>query len=1730
MSSQDASDLIIRIAADLAPLMTSLSSAERLIAASGGKLSGMLTGVDNTLTRLTGSGQDLRRALENAIPGLDGKAAAQRAIAADTWRALSREAERDYVGFWERITQEQTARAVEMSGRSQRAVRELTGQRYMGPLSQEVRSDYESLWGDLLSERDAAQAQIIRHNEDLRAGFDPLFAAQLTYQRRLAEIDDALARNAISEDVAAKARKTASITHQQQARALDQSAWSMGKVALAAGAAWVAMQGMSIIAEAGRQAVQTAVRFDALEGSLQTVTGSALAARGVFDVLQQFGAKTPYSVEEATRAFIALKARGLDPSIPALQAYGNTASAFTTSLMDMVEAVAAATTGEFERLKAFGIDAAAQGDRIVFTFKGVSTEVKRNAADIEAYLRRIGEVDFAGAMEQQAARMGGALSNMGDSADRFLARIGRSLPVELVATGWATILDAAVDAMDTSIDEQIEALRAKSATLTRDMEALASNITDNFERGVSPDALEADMAMVARLRQQIADLSAQIIILTRQKGEAEKAAADAMKPGPKVETQAEKQQRLMQAQLDALRTGGVKAWEDVARAQKLAEGGLSAIQAQMDGLKSDLSDAARFATPFEAWAKEVERLNELLDKGLISAAAYRAAIAGRGPGQAMLDASAPPADLGERVSRVIDEAMEKIAKDFARQLPDRIEGGRDSLPHSNWADIDAILEKQKQAVQGAADALANVFTRIESGDWGAVAEGIGIFQDRLREVEKTGLTGADAMEAVATSLLDSAEAGFAFANMIGKAMGWDQDQQKNAKIGGAIGSAAGQFLPGGKAVWSAVGTFAGGLFGGNSKEDLLAQKLTAERDALAKTINSFLDAGAELSQVGRRVREVNEQFAAARMEAERLSQPLDALTRSYQAQMRAIARGLEEDLADVLDRSEGRGALADYRALVREQEERIQDALIAEVDLSRVRAANAAELSAFFRGLADDQLALFAGVERQVARVQAQVAQLTRTVSTQIDDQIGLYQDLSEQLKSQASTLRGLVKQLRETITGWDIGPDSALGLDEQLSIAGQRFADLVAKARGGDQEAIAGLPDLANTYRDIARQFYGSSEAFFQVEDAIKGALAQVAVVTDARATGIEQLASLSLVQVELLGDLKDLLAADLAQPVADQIAAALADGQLTIGEADAITGALDDLGTRLEGVTGPAAEAARTAVETLNTAVTSGNIAAIAPAMTDLDKTLGAFKTDQIQAYTDALGAVAGTIAAVEKWVLDPDGLIPAAVAAAFKDLKFDQTLNTRIENTFRAAIGVTPLPMPLTGTIRNLVGEVIGTAPLPAALTGTIGDLVNGAVGTATAPAPLTNTIGALVADAVGSGAVGTSATARMEALIEAAISAPSGGWSPAQTLRGLVQGQFSDALGVWGSVPLTQRINDAFNQALGGATGTDWRGTLQSVLASGSPLLTALDGLRAAMVDLRTAVAGEAAGAAGQAAYDAAMQGFVTPVSRAAGTAWGMLTGAKDVDADKGKMTNTVIGVDATTGAELYRGGKSPDATSDARAQGLAGSLSLLAQQIEALTGGDIGTFQVNASDKYGSGYDIGSAQKLQAFGINDFEGIARSFVLDALSQMAGGNAAAIDILKKADLSDFQGGMSKAAQDIYRLLNPPAFAGGGDFGGGLRLVGERGPELEVTGPARYFSAPQTVQMLRAASAAPAPAGGGNAAELSEMRAMNANLVRLIGMQSLAIEQSQQDMRRMADEMARLSSRIDPDRRVA
>jgi hypothetical protein len=73
-------------------------------------------------------------------------------------------------------------------------------------------------------------------------------------------------------------------------------------------------------------------------------------------------------------------------------------------------------------------------------------------------------------------------------------------------------------------------------------------------------------------------------------------------------------------------------------------------------------------------------------------------------------------------------------------------------------------------------------------------------------------------------------------------------------------------------------------------------------------------------------------------------------------------------------------------------------------------------------------------------------------------------------------------------------------------------------------------------------------------------------------------------------------------------------------------------------------------------------------------------------------------------------------------------------------------------------------------------------------------------------------------------------------------------------------------------------------------------------------------------------------------------------------------------------------------------------------------------------------------------------------------------AALDAITSSDFAtgvDFDRATALARIAVSQSV--PSFANGGVHGGGLRLVGESGPELEVTGPSRIFNSNDTMSML-------------------------------------------------------------------
>ena len=198
--------------------------------------------------------------------------------------------------------------------------------------------------------------------------------------------------------------------------------------------------------------IDTQRQFDVLNSQLITATGGTKQAAAAFDELTKFASTTPYALEQAVQGFVQLKNLGLDPSMRSMQSYGNFAAAMGKDLNQMIEAVADASTGEFERLKEFGIKAKQEGDKVAFTFQGVTTTVGKNSKEIQEYLLAIGETKFGDAMANRAATLDGAISNLNDSFEAF--KLG------LVQSGIGEAIQDIVVRVADGLGKMTEALKA----------------------------------------------------------------------------------------------------------------------------------------------------------------------------------------------------------------------------------------------------------------------------------------------------------------------------------------------------------------------------------------------------------------------------------------------------------------------------------------------------------------------------------------------------------------------------------------------------------------------------------------------------------------------------------------------------------------------------------------------------------------------------------------------------------------------------------------------------------------------------------------------------------------------------------------------------------------------------------------------------------------------------------------------------------------------------------------------------------------------------------------------------------------------------------------------------------------------------------------------------------------------------------------------------------------------
>lgn len=204
----------------------------------------------------------------------------------------------------------------------------------------------------------------------------------------------------------------------KQAKQSEGIASKFGKQLLSIGA------GIGITA-IGKQIFDVTAEFQKLAAVLNNTLGSQSLAAAALNDIKTFAAQTPFGVQELTASFVKLANQGFKPTIEQLRNLGDIAASQGKSFDQLTEAIIDAQTGEFERLKEFGIRASKEGDKVTFTFKGVKEQVDFTNDSIRAYILSLGDAaGVSGSMAAISQTLGGQVSNLGDSFDNLFNGLG----------------------------------------------------------------------------------------------------------------------------------------------------------------------------------------------------------------------------------------------------------------------------------------------------------------------------------------------------------------------------------------------------------------------------------------------------------------------------------------------------------------------------------------------------------------------------------------------------------------------------------------------------------------------------------------------------------------------------------------------------------------------------------------------------------------------------------------------------------------------------------------------------------------------------------------------------------------------------------------------------------------------------------------------------------------------------------------------------------------------------------------------------------------------------------------------------------------------------------------------------------------------------------------------------------------------------------------------------------
>lgn len=263
-----------------------------------------------------------------------------------------------------------------------------------------------------------------RNVDQLKAKIDQLGGSQTQQRiRQLQQTINGIKFDRLTREVEELKRKLDELARTRADDALDDvgdsargASGAMSSLRGAIGAV-VAVLSVGAFVSWTRSAIDAKRQMDALTNSLATFTGSTASAQREMQRISGLATEMGVRVEDLAGSFTIFSRFGLDTSSEALRAWTNIALATGKSMDQLGEAVADALTGEFERLKEFGIRVSQENGVFTASIAGQQDIVANSTTELIRKLQALGSEGgaWAGGIERNTGTLSGSMNRLSNA-------------------------------------------------------------------------------------------------------------------------------------------------------------------------------------------------------------------------------------------------------------------------------------------------------------------------------------------------------------------------------------------------------------------------------------------------------------------------------------------------------------------------------------------------------------------------------------------------------------------------------------------------------------------------------------------------------------------------------------------------------------------------------------------------------------------------------------------------------------------------------------------------------------------------------------------------------------------------------------------------------------------------------------------------------------------------------------------------------------------------------------------------------------------------------------------------------------------------------------------------------------------------------------------------------------------------------------------------------------------